>query len=120
LQQFLSSIYDTDNLPRFLKSLELMADQHGLESVVITPEMSDLLQSTTTPFGEAHLRHVALQLSCRGRFLSFGHFVEELHEQPFFVRLNSLNISQSQETDAGLLCSLKFTAYLREAGEADG
>jgi Tfp pilus assembly protein PilO len=100
------------------KTLANEAKRYNVRFVGVRPPGLDTLLTQETP--EVPIRPLPLEVTCQGKYLDIGHFIESLANFPFYVKVYELEMTSKTELrpeiEAKLLINI-YTSSLVERGE---
>jgi|UniRef100_A0A7C3UQG0 Tfp pilus assembly protein PilO len=100
------------------KTLANEAKRYNVRFVGVRPPGLDTLLTQETP--EVPIRPLPLEVTCQGKYLDIGHFIESLANFPFYVKVYELEMTSKPELrpeiEAKLLINI-YTSSLVERGE---
>lgn len=91
------------------KRLAEEAKKYNIRFIAVRPPGLDTLLTQETP--EIPIRPLPLEVTCQGKYLDIGHFIESLKDFPFYVKVHELDMATKPELRPEIEARLLINVY---------
>ncbi|MEO0098274.1 MAG: type 4a pilus biogenesis protein PilO [candidate division WOR-3 bacterium] len=91
------------------KRLAEEAKRYNVRFIAVRPPGLDTLLTQETP--EVPIRPLPLEVTCQGKYLDIGHFIESLKDFPFYVKVHELDMTSKAELRPEIEAKLLINIY---------
>lgn len=118
VQQRKTKLVTKEELPKVVDQIRREGNKYGLRFQQIIPDFNALVQAPGPETEAGGIRKLVLHLSMRGRYLSFGKFLEALMAMPFQVSLGEFRVAYEDGTFPELQLGVDTEVYLETAPQS--
>jgi len=104
----------SDSYIIMLNEIRQFALERNIEVISYTPDIVDSYPSIQNKLEltDKHVERYMVKLNCKGKYLSFGAFFEDLRSLDYFINLAQFSISTDYETGGLLNCEATLYTYM--------